>query len=134
MAENNNIPTRALYCEQCRTAIGPEMDQCPRCGGTNFTGYDIENPYSTLPMQRLLKVCGHIVWLLGVVCALALFWQTNHKEQAVNYLFLFGGLASLFGSLVASVCMFALGELLRRVIRVQRKLRAFVEEYAGAEM
>ncbi len=43
MAENNNIPTRALYCEQCRTAIGPEMDQCPRCGGTNFSSELLRN-------------------------------------------------------------------------------------------
>lgn len=105
------------------------MEQCTQCGSTELSGYDIDNPYSKLPMQRLLKVCGHLMWLTGVIATLALLWQTNNKDNSINLMFLFGGLATLSLSIIGSVCLFALGEMMRRVIRIQRKLRAFVDEY-----
>lgn len=120
---------RSIFCVNCKAPSPMDADKCSRCGSNEFTGYDVENPYSKLPMAQLLKVCGHIIWLLGLGCCIGLLWQTSTPELSTNLWYMIAGFGVLFFAIIWSVTLFAIAELLRRTIRIQRKQRAFMEDY-----
>ncbi len=116
-------------CEQCGASFAEELEQCPECESENVHQYEMANPFSRLPMEDILRVTAHAVWIFGVVACLMLFWNTDYPEDKMNYIMLFSGIGALAASLIFSIALFGLSESLRRMIRVQRRLRAFSEEY-----
>lgn len=115
-------------CNECLTPYSEEDTLCPGCG-KKLPGFDLENPYSKLPMEHILRVVGHVVWIVGVVGFLIVLWNTDQKSENLNWLIAAGGVVFLTVSIIVSVTLFCMSEILRRVIRIQRKVRAFMEEY-----
>ena len=115
-----------VQCEKCMETFSADMDRCPVCGGTEVVEYKVENPFSRLPMERVAPVTGHIVWMIGLVACLMLFWQTNTEDTGRNVIYIMAGFGALIFSLVVSILLFSVGEILKRVIRIQRRVRAFM--------
>jgi hypothetical protein len=120
--------TAMRKCDECLTPYTDEDKLCPGCG-KKLPGYDIENPYSMLPMEHILRVVGHLVWIVGVVGFVIILWNTDQQNDNLNWLIAAGGFIFLAFSIVISIALFCMSEILRRVIRIQRRVRAFVEEY-----
>lgn len=118
-----------LQCEWCGTVFEEELDRCPACKSKFIVGYEMENPVSRLPMEHILRVTGHSVWLIGLVVGIVLFWNTDQPTERVNYLLLFGGIISIASGMVLSILFFGLGEVLSRIVRIQRRVRAFSTGY-----
>ncbi len=121
-------------CEKCGTVFKEGSERCPQCNSRRYVSYEMENPVSRLPMEALLNMAGHCIWILGVAACIALLWDTNSDDAELNWLMALAGFGALFLSLVLSVAMFGLGEILSRVIRVQRRVRAFTREYYAHDM
>lgn len=119
-------------CIECQTPYSDDDKICPGCG-KHLPGYDIENPYSWVPMEHILRVVGHLVWIIGVAGCLTLLWNTDQVSDSTNWLIAAGAVVFLIASLIISIALFCLSEILRRVIRIQRKVRAFVEEYKQSD-
>ncbi len=118
-----------LKCEKCQATFGDDLEKCPECGSGELSKYQMENPMSRLPIHRLLSVAGHLAWMIGVGVCISLIWHTNTPDTSENLVTLLVAFGSLLLSLIVSVTLFGMGELLRRVIRIQRRLRAFVDVY-----
>jgi len=115
-------------CDECLTPYSDDDKICPGCG-KNLPGYAMENPYAWVPMEQILRVVGHLVWIIGVVGCLTLLWNTDQPSDNLNWLIAAGAFVFLISSVIISITLFCLSEILRRVIRIQRRVRAFVEEY-----
>ncbi len=124
----NVIIKKRLHCEKCGEVFSDSFDRCPNCGSRNFVGYTVVNPISRLPMEAIVRFMGHLMWMLGVAVCVALLWHTDSPDEERNMLLLYLGFGTLFVSVFVSVTMFALGEMLKRIIRIQRRLRAMFEE------
>lgn len=119
-------------CDECFTPYTEEDKICPGCG-KRLPGYDMENPISRLPMEQILRVAGHLLWIIGVTGCLVALWYTNQKDETLNWLIAAGGFVFLIGSIIISITLFGMSEMLRRIIRIQRRVRAFVEDYKKSE-
>jgi hypothetical protein len=95
--------------------------------------YEMENPISQLAMEHILRVAGHLTWLIGAIGCIAFLWNTNQQDATLNWLIALGGFLFLAVSLIFSVTLFGLSEILRRVIRIQRKVRAFVNDFQAGK-
>ncbi len=118
-----------LQCEMCGAVFPDSLERCPNCESSRLVGYEMENPFSRLPMESILRVTGHIIWLIGLVGCLIFLWNTDKEDETLNMLLALGGFIFLCISLVFSITLFGMGEILRRLIRVQRRVRAFSEGY-----
>ncbi len=121
-------------CEKCGTVFKEGLDRCPQCNSRRVISYEMENPVSRLPMEAMLNMAGHCLWILGVCICIALLWDTNTDNADLNWLYALAGFGALFLGLVFSVAMFGLGEILSRLIRVQRRVRAFTKEYYAQDL
>lgn len=121
-------------CVKCGTVLTDGGTRCPECNSRRVVSYEMENPMARLPMEALLNMAGHCIWILGVGVCIALLWKTNTDDDALNWLMALAGFGALFLGLVLSVAMFGLGEILSRLIRVQRRVRAFTREYYAQDM
>lgn len=121
-------------CVKCGAVLTHGGTRCPECNSRRVVSYEMENPMARLPMAALLNVAGHCIWILGVAACIALLWDTNSDDESRNWLMALAGFGALFVSLVLSVAMFGLGEILSRVIRVQRRVRAFTKEYYAQDL
>lgn len=124
---------RDVQCLQCKATFPDYMRYCPECGSEERTGITEVNPYAHMPMDSFLQGCGHVFWLTGVVAFLMLIWQTNDMDKATGLLIFYGAICVLVSGVILSVAYFALSELLRRIIRIQRRLRTFHETYRRAQ-
>lgn len=118
-----------LQCEWCGTVFEDNLEHCPACNSKHAVGYEMENPVSRLPMEDILRVTGHVVWILGLIGGLTLFWNTDQPSERINFLFFLGGVIFISMSIVLSILFFGMGEILKRIIRIQRRVRAFSEGY-----
>lgn len=118
-----------LQCEWCGTVFDDSLEHCPACNSKYAVGYEMENPVSRLPMEDILRVTGHVVWLIGLIGGLTLFWNTDQADERLNYLLFLAGILFMILSVVLSILFFGMGEILKRLIRIQRRVRAFSEGY-----
>jgi len=125
--------SKDVKCAECRLIFPDYMGCCPKCGSEERTSLVEVNPYSRMPMASFLKACGHIFWLVGVIAFLMLIWQTNNSDKETSLMFLYVGLIVLVCGVIMSAAYFALSELIRRVLRIQRRLQAFHETYRSAQ-
>lgn len=122
-----------VQCLQCRLTFPDYMGCCPQCGSEERTGLAEVNPYTRMPMSSFLKACGHVFWLVGVAAFLILIWQTDNINIEKGLMFFYAGLFSIVCGVILSAAYFALSELLRRVLRIQRRLQAFHETYRSSQ-
>lgn len=118
-----------LVCAKCKTVFPEYLARCPECGSTEWTGLSEVNPYNHLPMEQFLKLCGHFFWFLPTLGALFLLWQTDTENFLLNEMYVLGAIALCTSGVLISVAYFGMSELTRRVERIQRRLRAFHENY-----
>jgi len=123
-----------LQCEWCGTVFEDDLEHCPACNSKYAVGYEMENPVSRLPMEDILRVTGHVVWILGLVGGLTFFWNTDQPSERINYLLFLAGVIFICMSIVLSILFFGMGEILKRIIRIQRRVRAFSEGYHVATL
>lgn len=121
-----NSYRKVVQCERCLETFSADLEICPVCGSDEMSGYKLQNPFSRLPMERVLAAAGHMIWILGVVACLIMLWNTNTNDETYNWLLAIAGFGVLLFSVIMSVTMIALGELMKRVIRIQRRVRAFM--------
>jgi len=119
---------KMVQCERCHETFTADLERCPVCGSGELTGYKVQNPFSRLPMEKVLPATGHVIWVLGMIVCLALLWNTNTEDSTRNWFVALAGFGVLLFSMVMSVALFGLGELLKRVIRIQRRVRAFMQD------
>lgn len=120
---------KMLQCEVCGETFSKSYDQCPKCGSEDFVGYKMINPISRLPMELILIVVAHATWFLGTIGCIVLLWQTNGPDMKTNLLLTVSGFGFLLFSLIMSIALFGIAELLGRTIRIQRRVKAFVKGY-----
>ncbi len=118
-----------LQCEWCGNVFEDSLTHCPACNSKYAVGYEMENPVSRLPMEGILRVTGHLVWLIGLVGGLAFLWNTDQPDDRLNGFLLLAGILFIGLGVVLSILFFGLGEVLKRIIRIQRRVRAFSEGY-----
>ncbi|SKA73772.1 hypothetical protein [Desulfobaculum bizertense] len=123
------VVTKMLQCEVCGETFSKSYGQCPKCGSEDFVGYKMLNPVARIPMEQVLIVVAHLSWILGTIACIAMLWSTGGEDQTFDLLMMFGGVATLIFSFILSVALFALGEILGRTIRIQRRVKAFVNNY-----
>lgn len=123
-----------VKCVQCKLVFPDYMGCCPKCGSEERVGLDEVNPYTRMPMSSFLKACGHVFWLVGVMAFLIIVWQTDNVEKETALMFFFGGIFILVSGVIMSAAYFALSELIRRVLRIQRRLHAFHETYRSSQI
>ncbi|GAB6178444.1 hypothetical protein JCM16814_33350 [Desulfobaculum senezii] len=128
------MPTRTIVkkmfqCEVCGETFSKSYRECPKCGSEDFVGYKMVNPISRLPMEHILTVVAHLSWLLGTIGCITFLWQTDSPNDEINLLFILGGCGFLLFSLILSIALFGLAELIGRTIRIQRRVKAFVKNY-----
>lgn len=120
---------RELQCSRCKAIFPDYLARCPECGSDEWIGLVEVNPYTRMPMETFLKACGHLLWLMGTVGFLVLLWQTDGPDPETNRLFIYGAVLLLFCSVLFSAAYFGMSELMHRIVRMQRRLRAFHENY-----
>ena len=118
-----------LQCEWCGTVFEDKLEYCPVCKSQHAVGYEMENPVSRLPMEGILRVTGHLVWVIGLIGGLIFFWNTDQANEHTNFMLMIGGIACIALSIVLSILFFGMSELLQRIIRIQRRVRAFSSGY-----
>ena len=118
-----------LQCSHCKAIFPDFLARCPECGSDEWVGYTEVNPYTRLPMELFLKICGHILWLVGVVGFLVMMWETGEEGLEHPELLIYGAVLLLLLSIVFSGAYFGMSELMRRLLRVQRRLKAFHQYY-----
>nr|WP_321256696.1 hypothetical protein [uncultured Pseudodesulfovibrio sp.] len=124
---------KMVQCERCLETFSADLEKCPVCGCDDLIGYKVQNPFSRLPMERVLPATGHLMWIVGLIACFVLLWNTNTDDSTRNWMFALAGFGVLLFSTVVSVTLFGLGELLKRVIRIQRRVRAFMQDQANHE-
>lgn len=122
------IIRKMLHCEKCGEVFPSEFERCPKCKGTRFSGYTVVNPVARLPIESILRVMAHLTWMLGTAGCLALLWQTDSPDVDHNMLLLVAGFGVLVASVFISVTLFGMSEMLRRIVRIQLRLRAMFED------
>ena len=120
---------RELQCSRCKAIFPDYLARCPECGSDEWIGLAEVNPYTRMPMETFLKACGHLLWLVGTIGFLVLLWQTDSTNDETNRLFAYGAVLLLFCSVLFSAAYFGMSEIMRRILRMQRRLRAFHENY-----
>ena len=120
---------RELQCSRCKAIFPDYLTRCPECGSEEWIGLVEVNPYTRMPMETFLKACGHLLWLVGTIGFLVLLWQTDSPDAETNKLFIYGAFLLLFCSVLFSAAYFGMSEIMRRILRMQRRLRAFHENY-----
>ncbi len=118
-----------LQFARCRTILPDYLGRCPECGSDEWTALIEVNPYARMPMESLIKGCAHLFWMLGILGFFIFVWQMDHAELEVNLLYLYSGIATLVVCILISTALFSLSELMRRVLRIQRRLKVFHEHY-----
>ncbi len=126
---SNLVKDKMVVCSRCKTVFPEYLVRCPECGSKEWQGISEINPYNYLPMQQFLKMCGHALWLFATIGAIYLIWQTDSDDDALNQVYAMSAILLAFFGILASVGYFGLSELTRRVERIQRRLRAFHENY-----
>ena len=120
---------RELQCSRCKAIFPDYLARCPECGSEDWNGLVEVNPYTRMPMENFMKYCGHLVWLFGTVGFLVLLWQTDTPNEEANSFFIYGAFLLLFCCVLGSTIYFGMSEVMRRILRMQRRLRAFHENY-----
>ena len=118
-----------LQCAHCKTLFPDYLARCPECGSDEWTALTEVNPYSRIPMESIVKGCGHLLWMLGLFGFFILVWQMDDPEPAVNRLYLYSGIAFLAVGIILSTAFSSLSELMRRTLRIQRRLKVFHDHY-----
>lgn len=126
--QDTNIQ-QELQCSHCRTVFPDYLARCPECGSDEWTALVEVNPYARVPMESLIKGCGHLLWMLGILGFFILVWQMNDPDPAVCRLYLYAAIGFLIVCILISTAFFSLSELMRRVLRIQRRLKVFHEHY-----
>lgn len=116
-----------IQCSHCNYVFDDYLTRCPECGGEDWIGYTEVNPYTRLPLENLLKSCGHLLWIGGTLALLHCLWRTDNADNTINMLYIYAGITCIFMGVFLSVLYFALSEIIQRVLRVQRRLKAFHE-------
>lgn len=122
------IIRKMLHCEKCGEIFSKDFNRCPKCRSTRFSGYTVVNPVARLPIEAILRVMAHLMWMLGTAGCLALLWQTDSPDVDQNMLLLVAGFGTLGASVVISVALFGMSEMLYRIVRIQLRLRAMFED------
>lgn len=128
----NNLPegdSPQCICSRCRSLFSDFHHRCPECGSYEWESYQEENPYSRMPLERFIQLCGHGFWLVGTILFIAFLWQTDSNDYEQNKLYIYMAIFSLIAGVLISAFYFALGELIVRTMRIQRRLRAFHDHY-----
>ena len=118
-----------LQCAHCKTLFPDYLARCPECGSDEWTALVEVNPYSRIPMESIVKACGHLLWMIGLLGFFILVWQMDTPEPEANRLYLYSGIAFLAIGIILSTAFSSLSELMRRTLRIQRRLKAFHEHY-----
>ncbi len=121
--------TSKLQCVECKYVFSNFLDTCPECGSEKITDYSEVNPYSRMPLESVLKSCGHIMWLGGTFLFLFFLWNTNSPDEVENMRMIRYAILSLFVGVLCSVLYIGLSEVIHRILRVQRRLKAFHENH-----
>ena len=127
-APENNVQ-QELQCAHCKTVFPDFLGRCPECGSDEWTALVEVNPYARVPMESLIKGCAHMLWMLGILGFFILVWQMDSPDDAVNRLYLYAAIARLLVCILISTAFFSLSELMRRILRIQRRLKVFHEHY-----
>ena len=122
-----------LVCSKCKHVFPEFLARCPECGSRDWQGLSEVNPYNYLPMEQFLKLCGHMLWLFATIGSIFLLWQTNTEDTEMNEIYVMSAIALAFGGILISVAYFGMSELTRRVERIQKRLRAFHENYRNRQ-
>ncbi len=128
LLSGEEFPAKEFRCERCGAKFPDYLGRCPECGSTEWEELTDVNPYTRMPMEAFLKGCGHFFWLFGTAGFLALLWQTGTGTEA-DRLYVYGAILSIVTGVLFSAGFFALSEMLRRILRMQRRLRAFHDTY-----
>ncbi|MBQ4616631.1 MAG: translation initiation factor IF-2 [Mailhella sp.] len=118
-----------LQCAHCKTIFPDYLARCPECGSDEWTALVEVNPYSRIPMESIVKGCGHMLWMLGLFGFFVLVWQMDTPDPEQNRLYLYAGITCLAVGIIASTAFSSLSELMRRTLRMQRRLKVFHEHY-----
>ena len=127
-APENDVQ-QELQCAHCKTVFPDYLGRCPECGSDEWTALVEVNPYARVPMESLIKGCAHLLWVLGILGFFILVWQMDSPDDATNRLYLYAAIATLLVCILISTAFFSLSELMRRVLRIQRRLKVFHEHY-----
>ncbi len=120
---------KRLQCSNCSYVFSDYLTSCPECGSEDWIGYTEVNPYTRMPLESFLKACGHVVWILGTFVCLYFLWQTNSSDEALNVQSILLAIVSLGLGILLSALYFGLSEAIQRILRVQRRLKAFHETH-----
>ncbi|MCK9239535.1 hypothetical protein [Desulfocurvus sp.] len=126
--QGNVIIRRMLQCEKCGEIFSKDFNRCPKCRSTRFSGYTVVNPVARLPIESILRVMAHLMWMFGTAACLFLLWQTDSPDTDRNLLLMLAGFAALGASVIVSVALFGMSEMMYRIVRIQLRLRAFFED------
>ena len=118
-----------LQCAHCKTIFPDYLARCPECGSEEWTALVEVNPYSRIPMESIVKGCGHMLWMLGLFGFFIFVWQMDTPDPEQNRLYLYAGICSLVVGIIASTAFSSLSELMRRTLRIQRRLKVFHDHY-----
>lgn len=118
-----------LQCAHCKTIFPDYLARCPECGSEEWTALVEVNPYARIPLESLIKGCGHLLWMLGIFAFFILIWQMDSDVAEENRLYFYLAVSMLVISILISAGFFGLSEILRRVLRMQRRLKVFHEHY-----
>ena len=121
--------TQELQCAHCKTIFPDYLARCPECGSDEWTALVEVNPYARTPMESILKGCAHLLWMLGILGFFILAWRMDTENAETDRLYLFAAFATLAIGILLSTAFFGLSEIMRRVLRMQRRLKAFHEHY-----
>lgn len=122
-----------LVCSKCKHVFPEFLARCPECGSRDWQGISEVNPYNYLPMEQFLKICGHCLWLFATIASIFLLWQTDTTDRLMNEIYVLSAIMLAFGGVLTSVAYFGMSEITRRVERIQKRLRAFHENYRNKQ-
>ncbi len=117
-----------VQCARCKTIFGSDFTKCPECGSDESTGYAEVNPYTHLPLESFLQACGHLFWLGGTFLFLFCLWEIGETDLP-SEIFIILAFGALGVGILMSALYFALSEVINRLLRLQRRLRAFHRTY-----
>ncbi len=117
-----------IQCARCKAIFSNDFTKCPECGSDESTGYTEINPYTTLPLESFLQACGHLFWIAGTILFLFCLWEIGETELP-SEIFLILAFCLLGIGILMSALYFGLSEVISRILRLQRRLRAFHQSY-----